>query len=180
MISNLLNALTLSRILCAILIYLFLFLETQYFVALVLFMIAYASAFFDGYIAIKTNSESTLGEILDPIADKLLIVFVLIGLSINLNSYLIGFISATIISREIWVAALRDINSRNNQSEKTKVTFLAKAKTAIQMSSIFMYLLGLSLNKMMLLFFADIILVLAMIITIQTGLQYTVSTFKNE
>ena len=109
-----------------------------------------------------------------------MIVFVLIGLSINLNSYLIGFISATIISREIWVAALRDINSRNNQSEKTKVTFLAKAKTAIQMSSIFMYLLGLSLNKMMLLFFADIILVLAMIITIQTGLQYTVSTFKNE
>ena len=180
MISNLLKALTLSRILCAILIYLFLFLETQYFVALVLFMIASASDFFDGYIARKTNSESTLGEILDPIADKLLIVFVLIGLSINLNSYLIGFISATIISREIWVAALRDINSRNNQSEKTKVTFLAKAKTAIQMSSIFMYLLGLSLNKMMLLFFADIILVLAMIITIQTGLQYTVSTFKNE
>ena len=48
---------------------------------------------------------------------------------INLNSFLIGFISAVIISREIWVAALRVINSRNNQSDKTKVTFLAKAKT---------------------------------------------------
>ena len=108
------------------LIYLFLFLESQYFIALFLFGIASFSDFLDGYIARKTNSVSVLGEILDPIADKLLVVFVLLGLSINLNSYLIGFISASIISREIWVAALRDINSRNNQSHKTQVTFLAK------------------------------------------------------
>ena len=119
-----------------------------------------------------------MGEILDPIADKLLIVFVLIGLSINLDSFLIGFISAVIISREIWVAALRDINARNNQSDKTKVTFLAKTKTAIQMFAILMYLFGLTLNNMMILFFADIVLIIALLITIQTGFQYTISTFK--
>ena len=119
-----------------------------------------------------------LGEILDPIADKLLIVFVLIGLSINLDSFLIGFISAVIISREIWVAALRDINSRNNQSDKTKVTFLAKIKTAIQMFAILMYLSGLTINNMMILFFADIILIIALFVTLQTGFQYTISTFK--
>ena len=178
MIVNLLNAITLSRILCAILIYLFLFLKTQYLIALLLFGIASFSDFLDGYLARKTNSVSVLGEILDPIADKLLIVFVLIGLSINLNSFLIGFISAVIISREIWVAALRDINSRNNQSDKTKVTFLAKIKTAIQMSAILMYLFGLTLNNMMVLFFADIVLIIALLVTIHTGLQYTVSTFK--
>ena len=178
MISNILNLITLSRIFCAIAIYLFLFLETNYLVALLLFFIASLSDFLDGYIARKTNSESILGEILDPIADKLLIVFVLIGLSINLNSFLIGFISAVIISREIWVAALRDINSRNNQSEKTKVTFLAKIKTAIQMFAILMYLFGLTINNMMVLFFADIILLIALLVTIQTGFQYTISTFR--
>ena len=178
MIVNLLNAITLSRILCAVLIYLFLFLKTQYLIALLLFVIASFSDFLDGYLARKTNSVSVLGEILDPIADKLLIVFVLIGLSINLNSFLIGFISAVIISREIWVAALRDINSRNNQSNKTKVTFLAKIKTAIQMLAILMYLLGLTINNMMILFFADIILVIALIVTLQTGLQYSIATFK--
>jgi len=178
MIANLLNALTLSRILCAILIYLFLFLESQYLVALLLFGIASFSDFLDGYVARKTNNESVLGEILDPIADKLLIVFVLIGLSINLDSFLIGFVSAVIISREIWVAALRDINSRNNQSDKTKVTFLAKTKTAIQMLSILMYLFGLTINNMMVLFFADIMLIIALLVTIQTGLQYTISTFR--
>ena len=178
MIVNILNALTLSRILCAILIYFFLFLESHYLLALLLFGIASFSDFVDGYVARKTNNESVLGEILDPIADKLLIVFVLIGLSINLDSFLIGFISAVIISREIWVAALRDINARNNQSDKTKVTFLAKTKTAIQMFAILLYLFGLTLNNMMVLFFADIVLIIALFVTIQTGLQYTISTFK--
>ena len=178
MISNILNIITLSRILCAILIYLILYLENNYSIALFLFLIASFSDFLDGYLARKTNSVSLLGEILDPIADKLLIVFVLIGLSINLDSFLIGFISAVIISREIWVAALRDINARNNQSDKTKVTFLAKTKTAIQMFAILMYLFGLTLNNMMILFFADIVLIIALLITIQTGFQYTISTFK--
>ena len=178
MIVNIINAITLSRILCAILIYLFLFLESQYLIALLLFGIASFSDFLDGYIARKTNNVSVLGEILDPIADKLLIVFVLIGLSINLSSFLIGFISAVIISREIWVAALRDINSRNNQSDKTKVTFLAKIKTAIQMLAILMYLFGLTINNMMILFFADIILIIALLVTLQTGLQYSIATFK--
>ena len=178
MIANILNAITLSRILCAILIYLFLYLENQYLAALLLFGIASFSDFLDGYVARKTNNESVLGEILDPIADKLLIVFVLIGLSINLDSFLIGFISAVIISREIWVAALRDINARNNQSDKTKVTFLAKTKTAIQMFAILIYLFGLTLNNMIILFFADIVLIIAVLVTIQTGLQYTISTFK--
>ena len=178
MITKILNVITLSRILCAIIIYLILYLENNYSIALFLFFIASFSDFLDGYLARKTKSVSVLGEILDPIADKLLIVFVLIGLSINLDSFLIGFISAIIISREIWVAALRDINARNNQPDKTKVTFLAKAKTAIQMFTILMYLFGLTINNMMILFFADIILIIALLVTIQTGFQYTISTFK--
>ena len=178
MISKILNLITLSRILCAILIYLILYLENNYSIALFLFLIASFSDFLDGYLARKTNSESVLGEILDPIADKLLIVFVLIGLSINLDSFLIGLISAVIISREIWVAALRDINARNNQPDKTKVTFLAKIKTTIQMVAILLYLFGLTINNMMVLFFADIMLIIALLVTIQTGFQYTISTFK--
>ena len=139
MITKILNVITLSRILCAILIYLILYLENNYSIALFLFFIASFSDFLDGHSARKTNSESLLGEILDPIADKLLIVFVLIGLSVNLDSFLIGFISAVIISREIWVAALRDINARNNQSDNTKVTLLAKIKTATQMLTCLLY-----------------------------------------
>ena len=73
---------------------------------------------------------------------------------------------------------MRDINARNNESDRTKVTFLAKIKTAIQMFAILMYLFGLTLNNMTILFFADIVLIIALFVTIQTGFQYTISTFK--
>ena len=178
MITKILNVITLSRILCAILIYLILYLENNYSIALFLFFIASFSDFLDGYLARKTNSVSVLGEILDPIADKLLIVFVLIGLSINLDSFLIGFISAVIISREIWVGALRDLNSRQGNFNATKVTFLAKIKTSIQFVAFASYLLGLTLNNSLIIFTSNFFLFLALIITLQTGLSYTIATFR--
>ena len=84
-------------------------------------------------MARKYNAVSQLGSILDPIADKILVLFVLFGLAINLSSYLIGFIGAIVITREIWVGALRDLNARNGKSDATKVTFLAKIKTSVQL-----------------------------------------------
>lgn len=100
--------------------------------------------YLDGYLARKYNAESQLGEILDPIADKILIVFILLGLSVSLDSFLIAFLSSLIIAREIGVAALRDYSSRNNISDRTKVVFLAKFKTAVQLFTIGSYLLAMT------------------------------------
>ena len=125
------NLLTLSRMLLGALIFILLMSPENYLLAFILFFIAGVTDYFDGYLARKYNSVSELGEILDPIADKILIVFVLFGLAVNLSSYLIGFIGALIITREIWVGALRDFNARNNKSDATKVTFLAKIKTTM-------------------------------------------------
>ena len=44
--------------------------------------------------------------------------------------------SFNILSREIWVSALRDYNSRNNNVDATKVIFIAKLKTTIQLFTI--------------------------------------------
>ena len=151
----------------------------RYLLSLILFFVAGITDYFDGYLARKYNAISQLGEILDPIADKILILFVLFGLAINLSSYLVGFIGAIIITREIWVGALRDFNARQNKSHITKVTFIAKMKTTIQFITISVYLLGLSLNYMLLIVLADILLVMAMIITLYTGYIYTRSSFKN-
>ena len=180
MITKILNVITLSRILCAILIYLILYSESNYSIALFLFFIASFSDFLDGYLARKTNSESVLGEILDPIADKILIVFVFFGLAVNLSSYLIGFIGALIITREIWVGALRDVNARNNKSDATKVTFLAKIKTTMQLFTISIYLIALTLNNMLLVVIGDIFLFISLFITLYTGLIYTLKSFKKD
>ena len=150
-----------------------------YVLALLLFFLAGVTDYFDGYLARKYNAVSQLGEILDPIADKILILFVLFGLAINLSSYLVGFIGAIIITREIWVGALRDLNARNGKSKATKVTFLAKIKTTIQLFTISIYLFGLALNNMLMIIFGDILLFMSLFITLYTGYIYTLNTFKN-
>jgi CDP-diacylglycerol--glycerol-3-phosphate 3-phosphatidyltransferase len=146
--------------------------------AFTLFFIAGITDYFDGYLARKYNQVSQLGEILDPIADKILIVFLLFAIAVNLTSYYIGFLSAAIISREIWVGALRDFNARQHNANATRVTFLAKIKTTIQLFTISTYLLGLAMNNMLVLLIADIMLFLSFIVTVYTGLIYTANTFK--
>ena len=176
---TLINLLTFSRIILAAIIFLLLMSSDGYLLALVLFYVAGFTDWLDGYLARKYNAVSQLGEILDPIADKILIVFVFFGLAVNLSSYLIGFFAALIITREIWVGALRDLNARNNKSDATKVTFLAKIKTTIQLFTISIYLLALALNNMLLVVIADIFLFAALIITIYTGFIYTLNSFRS-
>ena len=176
--STFINILTLSRIFLAALIFILLMSSDGYFLALVLFFVAGITDYFDGYFARKYNATSQLGEILDPIADKILILFVLFGLAVNLSSYLIGFIGAAIITREIWVGALRDLNARNGNSDVTKVTFLAKIKTTIQLFTISIYLFGLAINNMLIIVIADIFLFISLFITLYTGLIYSLNSFK--
>ena len=170
------NLLTVIRILLAPIILLFLIFG-EYLLCVFLFLLAGMSDFFDGYLARKYNSESQLGEILDPIADKILVVFILIGLSVNLYSYLMAVMSSLIISREIGVAALRDYAARNDMSHKTKVTFLAKSKTALQLFTIMLYLIALSFNLNLLIIIGDISLIAATLITLYTGYEYTNNIF---
>jgi len=172
------NLITVSRIILGAIIFVLLTRSELYFYALILFFLASITDYFDGFLARKYYLVSQLGEILDPIADKILIVFLLIGISVNLNSYYIGFFSSIIITREIWVGALRDLNARHSRSSATKVTFLAKIKTSFQLFTILIYLFGLSLNNMLVLLIGDIFLFLSLLVTIYTGYQYTVSTFK--
>ena len=170
------NLLTTIRILLAPIILCFLIFE-EYLLCTLLFFLAGATDYFDGYLARKHNAESQLGEILDPIADKVLVIFILMGLSVNFHSYLIAVMSSFIISREIGVAALRDYAARNNMSHKTKVTFLAKSKTALQLLTIFMYLVALSLNLNLLIIISDIFLIAAALVTLYTGYEYANNIF---
>jgi Phosphatidylglycerophosphate synthase len=142
---NLINLITIARIILAPIILLFLIFG-NYLICILLFFLAGVSDYFDGYLARKYLAESQLGEILDPIADKILIVFLLIGLSVVLDSYLIATLSSFIIAREIGVTALRDFSARNNISDRTKVTYLAKTKTSVQLFTIGSYLFALTFS----------------------------------
>ena len=176
--TTLINLLTLTRILIAVIIFGLLMLQNYYLLSFILFFIAGITDYLDGKLARKFNVSSQIGEILDPIADKILIVFLLFGLALNLSSFLIAFLGSLIIAREIWVSALRDYNSRNNNESATKVIYIAKIKTTIQIFTISIYLLGLASSKMLLIIIGDLFLVISTLITIYTGFLYTYSTFK--
>jgi|TARA_B110000003_G_scaffold275786_1_gene319477 CDP-diacylglycerol--glycerol-3-phosphate 3-phosphatidyltransferase len=147
--------------------------------SLFLFLFASISDYFDGALARKYNLSSQLGEVLDPIADKILVLFMLFALALYFSSIYIGFISCLILAREFWVSALRDLNARNLNTSATKVSFLAKIKTTIQLIAVVLYLLGLSYDIVFMLFLGDFVLFIALIIGLKTGLTYSLKTFSN-
>ena len=172
------QSLTYFRIFIAPIIFILITTFDFYGWALFLFFLASISDYWDGFLARKYKLESKLGEIIDPIADKILAMFLILALCIELSSVFIGMIGGMMLAREFWVAALRDLNARQGTFESTKVTFFAKIKTFIQLSTFSFYLIGLTLENSLILFISNFLLFLALIITLQTGLSYTIATFK--
>ena len=147
-----------------------------------LLLLAGLSDYLDGFYARKYNVVSVFGKILDPIADKLLVIGVLLSLaSENLLDFYFGFIpSLIIILREIFISGLRESVSSHNFT--LKVSVLAKWKTTIQLFACGSFLVWRMneyfYNIDFLGFISYSLLWLASIITLITGFQYAVSVIN--
>ena len=109
--------------------------------ALYMFVIASITDFFDGFLARKLHAESRWGAILDPIADKVLVCGTIIGLfALNTGDPVFALPSALILFREFAVSALREAAAARDV--QIKVSFLAKAKTTIQLVALGVMLLA--------------------------------------
>jgi len=142
-----------------------------------IFALASFTDFLDGLLARLYKEESKLGELLDPIADKIIIASALILLVMNntINNYEV-IAAIIILTREILISGLREFLARVQVA--VPVTKLAKFKTFIQMLAIAILLTRESGNKMF--YFGDynahtlgiILLWLAAFLTIYTGYDY--------
>ena len=136
------NLLTVLRIIFASLIALILiFFDSKiaYFISFILFSLAGITDYFDGWLARKKGQISDLGRMLDPIADKILVISTFIILMSNNVIEGVNAIAAfIIIYREIFISGLREF--LGNKSLVVKVTKLAKWKTAIQFITILVFL----------------------------------------
>ena len=141
------------------------------------FVLASFTDFLDGLLARLYKEESKLGELLDPVADKIIVAsaLVLLVMDSTIESYEV--IAAIIIMiREILISGLREFLAKVRVS--VPVTKLAKFKTFIQMFAIATLLTGESGNKI--LNFGDynahsigiVLLWLAAFLTIYTGYDY--------
>ncbi|MBA3068365.1 MAG: hypothetical protein FP825_07800 [Hyphomonas sp.] len=101
--------------------------------ALLAFLSGALTDFLDGWAARQFKAESRFGVWLDPIADKLLVSFALLGLALTLRSWLIYLPAALIIARDVFMTWLR---TRPEAAGVVAPSNLAKLKTGVEMAAI--------------------------------------------
>jgi CDP-diacylglycerol--glycerol-3-phosphate 3-phosphatidyltransferase/cardiolipin synthase len=173
------NILTIGRIIIVPFFVISFFLPGFYgeIIPFLLFILASFTDFLDGLLARLYKEESKLGELLDPIADKIIVSAALILLVMNRTIQNYEVIAAIIIlTREILISGLRELLAE--VQIKIPVSSLAKGKTFIQMFSIAILLTGETGNKII--NFEDynaqtvgiILLWLSAFLTLYTGYDY--------
>ncbi len=137
----------------------------DYFAALI-FVIASITDFFDGYIARNFEATSKLGEILDPLADKMLILGAFLGLLFlhRANAWAVYLI----LVREFFITGLRVVMASEGLS--VKASFAGKVKTVLQMIAIGWLLMNWP--------FANQLLWLAVLVTLYSGVDYILAYIK--
>ncbi len=122
--------------------------DTARWLALFLFIVAAITDFFDGYLARRWHLTSSLGRMLDPIADKVLVAIVLLVLSAD-GILFGGHIWAAIIilAREVLVSGMREYLGQLRVS--VPVTKIAKWKTTTQLVALGLLIAGPAGDKIM-------------------------------
>ena len=148
--------------------------------AMWIFIAAGVSDFLDGYLARAWQQQSALGQMLDPIADKLIVAAALLMLAAD--GTIAGWslwAGVIILSREILVSGLREFLGTLNVG--VPVTKLAKWKTLVQMVAIGFLLAGSAGDKIWpyTTLFGLTLLWIAAILTIYTGYDYLRATFHH-
>ena len=142
MIFNIANLLTIMRVLFIPLIIFIFFLNSDSMrkLAALFFLIASITDYLDGLIARKFGQQTNFGEFLDPIADKLLVISMLVLLITENNEIMFVIPAMIIISREFLVIAMRQRLAELRVQQKIKVLKISKLKTALQFISILLLL----------------------------------------
>lgn len=168
---NLPNILTISRIVVIPVIFLSIYIKTPVWSVLtaVLFIVAAITDYFDGYLARSRNETSAFGRLLDPIADKLLVVSALLIIVANGMVSKVSYIPVVIIlCREVLVSGLREFLAEVKVG--MPVTRLAKWKTTFQMVALSLILFGPVSDVFAI--SGEVLLWLAGALTFITGYQY--------
>ncbi len=137
------------------------------YIAAFIFVVASATDFFDGYIARTFDQITTLGAILDPLADKMLTLAGFLGLM------MLGTASPwaifLILTRELFITGLRV--SAMSQGMDISASWMGKVKTVVQMIAIGFLLMQWPGGTALLWF--------AVALTLYSGYEYVRDFFKN-
>ena len=137
---NFANALSVVRMLLAPVFMIVIF-KGMYVQGFIIILIATLTDFLDGHIARIWNMQTRLGKMLDPLADKIIILFAVVTLLIKLNFPL--WIGLIIISRDIVLLVGSSIFLYKHRRKILNPNMLGKISTFFQMSTIVLYALNI-------------------------------------
>jgi cardiolipin synthase len=179
------NMLTYARVLAVPALVFFFLVENNAsrWLSFAVFIAASVSDFFDGYLARAWKQQSAIGQMLDPIADKLLVATALMLLVSGPQPTISGWsllAALVILIREISVSGLREFLA-GLKNVSVPVTRLAKYKTTMQMVAIGFLLIGPAGDRLLKYYVADLglfsyvgllLLWISALITVYTGYDY--------
>ena len=139
-------------------------------IAAFLFTLASLSDWLDGYLARRLNQTSEFGAFLDPVADKLLVVTVLIML-VGENNFLL-LPTIVIIAREVLISALREWMASKGHREAVAVAFSGKLKTTFQMIAIIVLMLVTDDTAEWMLLLGYVMITIAALLSLYSALHY--------
>lgn len=140
------NLLSLLRIVLVPLFLYFIFIPTvqHRMWALLVFIVAAITDFFDGWLARKLHQESEMGKFLDPLADKFLVIAALVAF-LFLDPLIPLWMIVIIIARDILITLMRYLAIKKGASLRT--SSFGKVKTAFQMISIIVIIMVFVFRK---------------------------------
>ena len=138
----------------------------SYFFSTLLFVLASLTDYFDGFIARELNQKTKLGAIIDPLADKMLVMAAFLGLMVAGDASVWAIY--IIIVRELFITGLRTIAV--SEGIDVSASWSGKVKTVAQMFSIGFLLMHWP--------FANALLWFATALTVYSGVEYLVSFSK--
>lgn len=138
--------------------------------SLILFIIASITDYFDGIIARKYNLITNIGKLMDPLADKILVVSALMLLS-DIKLFSVVFVIIVVI-REISISAIRLVALE--QGIVVSASNLGKYKTATQMISIILFLSNVHMINSFFYYFVYIVFYISEFFVIISFIDYIV------
>jgi len=169
---NLPTIITLSRI--VLIPFFVLIAPDRPFLGALIFGVASITDFLDGYLARKTGQITKFGIILDPIADKFLVISALV-LLVDM-ARLSAWIAIVIIVREFLVTGLRAVALSKNIVIPAELG--GKLKTFSQITAILCLIIGMNIFGIDLYDVGIVFIWIALVLSIISGVQYTVSFWR--
>ena len=147
-----------------------------------IFWLAAITDWFDGYLARKLKQSTPFGAFLDPVADKLIVAAALLMITHSYNTIWITVPAILLMSREIYVSALREWMGQQGKSDSVKVSFMGKAKTMAQMLALIGLLSELEYFMGFPIYWVTLgyaLLYFAAILSVWSMLTYTLAAWKD-